>query len=43
MGHGKPFIKAYENIEEYFLNQGYEELIDPKIRLTGVPKKLVRR
>lgn len=37
MGHGKPFIKAYENIEEYFLNRGLENLIDPKIRLTGVP------
>jgi hypothetical protein len=38
MGHGKPFIKAYENIEEYFLNRGLENLIDPKIRLTGVPR-----
>ena len=37
MGHGKPFIKAYENIEEYFLNRGLEYLIDPEIRLTGVP------
>ena len=37
MGHGKPFIKAYENIEEYFLNRGLENLIDPKIRLMGVP------
>ncbi len=40
MGHGKPFIKAYENVEEYFLNQGFEELVDPKIRLTGVPRKV---
>jgi hypothetical protein len=38
MGHGKPFIKAYGNIEEYFLNRGLENLIDPKIRLTGVPR-----
>jgi hypothetical protein len=37
MGHGNSFIKAYENIEEYFLNRGLENLIDPKIRLTGVP------
>ena len=37
MGHGKPFTKAYENIEEYFLNRGLENLIDPKIRLMGVP------
>jgi hypothetical protein len=43
MGHAKPFIKAYENIEEYFFNQGFEHLIDPEIRLTGVPRKLVRR
>ncbi|MCP4583912.1 MAG: hypothetical protein GY839_20055 [candidate division Zixibacteria bacterium] len=43
MGHGKPFIKAYENIEEYFLNQGLEQLIDPEIRLTGIPRKATRR
>lgn len=39
MGHGKPFIKAYENIEEYFLNHGFENFIDPKLRLTGLPAK----
>ena len=43
MGHAAPFIKAYENIEEYFLNQGFEHLIDPAIRLTGLPRKATRR
>ena len=43
MGHGHPFMKAYENIEEYFLNSGFENLIDPKIRLTGVSRKAARR
>ncbi len=43
MGHGKPFIKAYENIEEYYLNAGYENLIDEKLRLTGLPRKVARR
>jgi len=43
MGHGKPFLKAYENIEEYFLNRGMENLLDPKIRLTGIPRKAARR
>jgi len=43
MGHGKPFIKAYENIEEYFLNMGYENLIDPKLRFTGIPRKAARK
>lgn len=42
MGHGKPFIKAYENIEEYFLNCGFENLIDPNLRLTGLPRNAVR-
>lgn len=43
MGHAKPFIKAYENIEEYFINRGLENLIDPKIRLAGVPRKIAQK
>jgi hypothetical protein len=39
IGHGKPFIKAYEAIEEYFINNRFGYLIDPGIRLMGVPMK----
>ncbi len=43
MTHGRPFIKAYMNIEEYFLNHGFDNLIDPEIRLTGVPVKAMKK
>jgi len=43
MSHGKPFIKAYMNIEEYFLNHGFDHLIDSEIRLTGVPMRVARK
>jgi hypothetical protein len=31
------------NIEEYFLNHGFDNLIDPEIRLTGVPVKVMKK
>jgi hypothetical protein len=39
MGHSRPFVKAYEDVEEYFVNNRFGYLIDPKLRLMGVPKK----
>jgi hypothetical protein len=42
MTHGKSFIGSYEEIEAYFKARGFGGLIDPAIRLTGVPRKRKR-
>lgn len=42
MSHGKSFINSYEEIEAYFKARGFGGLIDPAIRLTGIPRKYIR-
>lgn len=37
--HEEPFVEAYEDIETYLKGCGYANLINPNLRLTGVPPK----
>jgi hypothetical protein len=35
--HEKPFVEAYEDVEIYLKASGYDNLINPDLRLSGVP------
>jgi len=37
MGHEKPFVDAYEAIEDFLKSQGFAELFLPGLRLVGAP------
>jgi hypothetical protein len=36
-GHEEPFVEAYEDIEMYLKDYGYANLLNPALRLSGVP------